>query len=151
MLKTQQAFDAGFERRYDAILIDEGQDFTLGWWNLLREHALEPDGEMLLVTDPTQDIYDKRTLANEERMVGAGFTGPWTELKGSYRMPTDMVQLANTFAEQHIEGERLTATRHGGSGRHRRDRKPIGAPVDQPRERSRHGCRDRSRSRAAAP
>ena len=34
--------------RYDAILVDEGQDFQPTWWNALRQ-ALNAGGEMLLV------------------------------------------------------------------------------------------------------
>lgn len=96
-------------RRYDAVLIDEGQDFTLEWWNLLRRHVVTADGEMLLVADPTQDVYDKRSWTDEDEMRGAGFSGPWTELKGSYRMPGDLVPLANTFASKYLHGERLSA------------------------------------------
>lgn len=106
--RAQQAFAAGFERRYDAVLIDEGQDFTLDWWNLLRHHVVRPDGEMLLVADPTQDIFGKRAWTDEEQMLGAGFSGPWTELKGSYRMPVDMVPFANAFAARYLDGERLS-------------------------------------------
>ena len=43
--------------RYDAVLVDEGQDFQLEWWNLLRHCVLRDGGEMLLVADRTQDIY----------------------------------------------------------------------------------------------
>ena len=45
---------------------------------------------MLLVADPTQDVYDKRAWTDEEQMLGAGFSGPWTELHGSYRLPSDL-------------------------------------------------------------
>ncbi len=80
------------------MLIDEGQDFTLDWWNMLRHHVVAEDGEMLLVADPTQDVYDKQAWTDEERMLGAGFSGPWTELNGSYRLPSDLVPMANAFA-----------------------------------------------------
>ncbi|MEZ5249979.1 MAG: hypothetical protein R2713_12440 [Ilumatobacteraceae bacterium] len=32
---------------FDAVLVDEGQDFSLKWWNFLREHVVRPGGEML--------------------------------------------------------------------------------------------------------
>ena len=109
VLEATEACEAGLNRRYDAVLIDEGQDFTLAWWTLLREHIVRPDGEMLLVADPTQDVYDKKAWTDEESMRGAYFSGPWTELKGSYRMPSDLVPLANRFAERYVDGERLIA------------------------------------------
>ncbi len=105
--KAQQAFDLGFVRTYDAVLVDEGQDFTLDWWNLLRHHVVVDGGEMLLVADPTQDVYDKKAWTDEAQMLGAGFSGPWTELHGSYRLPSDLVPMANHFASRYLDGEHI--------------------------------------------
>jgi len=107
--KAEQALLAGHGPTYDAVLIDEGQDFTLEWWNLLRHHIVTPDGEMLLVADPTQDVYEKQSWTDNQQMLDAGFSGRWTELKGSYRMPGDMVPIANAFAQRYITGERISA------------------------------------------
>lgn len=107
--RARQACEAGFRTEYDTVLVDEGQDFTLDWWNLLRHHVVHPDGEMLLVVDPTQDVYEKRSWTDEDQMLGSGFSGPWTELKGSYRLPSDVVPIANRFAERYLGGERLQA------------------------------------------
>lgn len=107
VITADRAFKRGFRNRFDAVLVDEGQDFTLEWWNLLRNYVVEPDGEMVLVADPTQDIFDKKAWTDEQQMLGAGFSGPWTELKGSYRMPTDIVPFANEFAKRYLDGERL--------------------------------------------
>ncbi len=97
-----EAFRLGFGPRFDAVLVDEGQDFSLKWWNLLRQHVCRPDGELLLVADPTQDVYGQRAWTDEERMLGAGFSGPWTELRGSYRMPPDLTPLVAEFAQLHL-------------------------------------------------
>ena len=43
------------------------------------------------------------------RMLGAGFSGPWTELEGSYRMPADLVPIVNEFAGRFLDGELLVA------------------------------------------
>jgi hypothetical protein len=107
--RAVEACEAGYEHRFDAVLVDEGQDFTLDWWNFLRAHVVRPDGEMLLVADPTQDVYDQQAWTDEAHMIGAGFSGKWTELEGSYRMPADLVPLTNRFAERHLDGERLRA------------------------------------------
>ena len=107
--RAADACAAGYQRHFDAVLIDEGQDFTLEWWTLLRKHVVRGDGEMLLVADPTQDVYEKKAWTDEETMRGAFFSGPWTELKGSYRMPRDLVPLANEFASRYVDGERLIA------------------------------------------
>lgn len=109
VIEAKAALAAGHGPTFDAVLIDEGQDFTLEWWNMLRHHVVADDGEMLLVADPTQDVYEKRSWTDEDEMRGAGFSGPWTELKGSYRMPSDLVPLTNSFAARYLSGDRLEA------------------------------------------
>ena len=83
--KAASVLQQGHRCRYDAVLVDEGQDFELAWWQMLRDHVVAPDGEMLLVADPTQDIFNKQAWTDEERMIGSGFSGQWTDLAGSYR------------------------------------------------------------------
>ena len=47
------------EKRYDAIIIDEGQDFKLHWWAAVEELLADKDSSHLYVFhDPNQDIYD---------------------------------------------------------------------------------------------
>jgi superfamily I DNA/RNA helicase len=105
--QARDAMAVGYRCRFDAVLIDEGQDFTLEWWNFLRDYVVAAGGEMLLVADPTQDVYEQRAWTDEAKMLGAGFSGPWTELTGSYRMPTDMVPIANAFAAKYLDGEHI--------------------------------------------
>lgn len=96
-------------KKYDAILVDEGQDFTLEWWNFLRNYVRSDttNGEMLLVADISQDIYGRRAWTAEKEMLNAGFRGPWTELGGSYRLPVDFIpvvaEFASTFIGEDIE------------------------------------------------
>ncbi len=93
--------------KYDAILVDEGQDFNLEWWSLLRE-AVRPGGEMLLVADRTQDIYNKASAWTEATMEGAGFRGGWVTLDTSYRLSAKGVELAREFAQQFLPAEATT-------------------------------------------
>jgi hypothetical protein len=104
--EAANAYKLGHGPVFDAVLVDEGQDFTLEWWNLLRDHVCRRDGEMLLVSDPTQDLYDKRAWTDEEHIAGAGFSGPWIELEGSYRIPSDIVPITNEFSLRYLDGER---------------------------------------------
>ncbi len=108
--QAANAYAHGHGPVFDAVLVDEGQDFTLEWWNLLRDHVCRPGGEMLLVSDPTQDLYDKRAWVEEDSMAGAGFSGPWAELEGSYRIPDDLVPIANEFSLRYLDGERLAVS-----------------------------------------
>lgn len=86
---------------YDAVLVDEGQDFLPNWWNVLRK-VCKKDGEMLLVADTTQDIYGTAKSWTDESMKGAGFSGGWAELKVSYRLPPLVLDYARKFATQFL-------------------------------------------------
>jgi hypothetical protein len=105
VLKTRAVFEAGYERRFDAVLVDEGQDFTVDWWNLLREHVVQPDGEMLLVADSTLDLYGKSTWDDPDALAAAGFTDPWIRMTSSYRMAPDLVRSTNEFARSFIDDD----------------------------------------------
>ncbi|MBF0586720.1 NERD domain-containing protein [Prosthecochloris sp. N3] len=97
---------SGAMPRYDAILVDEGQDFRPSWWQTLRL-ALKAGGEMVLVADKTQNIYATAAAWTEETMANAGFRGPWAELKISYRLPPAVVALVSRFAEEFLTDEEI--------------------------------------------
>lgn len=87
---------------WDAILVDEGQDLRLSWWDSLRS-TLRRDGtgEMLLCADSTQNVYGLVPWTGVE-MSGAGFRGKWLELETSYRMPATLCALAKRFVESFL-------------------------------------------------
>ena len=87
--------------RYDAILVDEGQDFLPDWWDSLR-HASRPGGEMVLAADLAQDVFGHASSWTANRMSGAGFAGKWTDLGASHRMPLPLIPLARAFAKQFL-------------------------------------------------
>ncbi len=89
------------DMRYDAIFVDEGQNFQPDWWELLRRLCRD-GGEMILVADSTQDLYEKSRLWTDQAMTGAGFSGPWSELDTSYRLPMALLDLAAKFAERYL-------------------------------------------------
>ena len=84
--------------RYDAVLVDEGQDYRLEWWQTLR-NAVKPNGEVLLVADRTQNVYGTDASLTEQAMTGAGFSGPWKELRDSHRLPPEMEPILRAFAD----------------------------------------------------
>jgi ribosomal protein L18E len=94
---------------YDAIMVDEGQDFYLEWWQCLRLALKEGEdedghsiGEMLLAADATQDLYGTASAWTDEAMNGAGFRGPWFELEASYRMPPALIPLISLFVDEYL-------------------------------------------------
>jgi hypothetical protein len=105
LVKTDHVLGHGFERPFDAVLVDEGQDFGLGWWNLLRDRVLRPGGEMLLVADPMVDLYGKSSWATPSTLESAGFTEPWIVMTGSYRMAPELIESTNLFAREHLSDE----------------------------------------------
>jgi hypothetical protein len=109
VVKARDVFAAGFEQRYDAVLVDEGQDYTVEWWNLLREHVVRPDGEMLLVADSTVDLYGRSKWDDPESLAAAGFTEPWILMTSSYRMAPELVRSTNEFARSFIAGDAVVS------------------------------------------
>jgi hypothetical protein len=103
--KTRSVFAAGFERRFDAVLVDEGQDFTLDWWELLRTHVVRPQGEMLLVADSTVELYGASAWDGPDALAAAGFTEPWIHMTRSYRMAPDLVRATNEFARSYVAAD----------------------------------------------
>ncbi|MCL2076272.1 MAG: UvrD-helicase domain-containing protein [Betaproteobacteria bacterium] len=93
-------------QKYDAILVDEGQDVRPSWWKVLRM-VCQPGGEMILVADTTQDIYGVAKSWTEEAMIGAGFSGGWSVLKVSYRLPFGAVGEIRRFADQFLPKDTL--------------------------------------------
>lgn len=102
----QEDVEARVMPKYDAILVDEGQDFRPSWWQTLRL-ALNEGGEMVLVADKTQNIYATAAAWTEDTMANAGFRGPWSELKVSYRLPPAVVPLVGRFAEEFLADEEI--------------------------------------------
>ena len=98
----QDRSDKGYPPRYDAILVDEGQDFTVHWWETL-EKALIPDGEMLFVADTTQNVYGRDFTWLKEEMSTGGFRGPWFELGPSYRLPSRLIIILQRFADEFLD------------------------------------------------
>lgn len=88
-------------RTYDAILVDEGQDYNPRWWNILRR-LLNKDGEMLLVADTTQDIYGTGVLWTDVAMKDCGFSGEWAKLNRTYRLPYVLIPFIQEYATQYI-------------------------------------------------
>lgn len=95
----------GLIEKYDAVLVDEGQDFRPAWWNALRK-VCHKNGEMLLVADATQDVYGTARSWTDEAMNGAGFPGGrWAELQTCYRLPPSALEIAREFARRYLPSD----------------------------------------------
>ncbi|MGV8027431.1 MAG: AAA family ATPase [Thermotogaceae bacterium] len=85
---------------FDAILIDEGQDFCWNWYDLLSSY-LSPNNELVLFTDSRQNIYGRESWIDKP-MRKVQFRGAWNELKDSFRIKGILVDELNRFATQYM-------------------------------------------------
>lgn len=93
--------EVGSMPKYDAILVDEGQDYRPLWWETLRR-ACNPGGEMVLVADKTQNIYGTAGAWTDDVMSGSGFSGPWLQLDICYRLTPSYIPYIMKFAERFL-------------------------------------------------
>jgi superfamily I DNA/RNA helicase len=100
---SQEARDRGETKGvvYDAVLVDEAQDFRLSWWKVVAS-SVGQGGEKILCADVTQNLYGTAQVWTDEAMLGAGFRGRWAELKTSYRLPPQIVPYIRTYAEEFL-------------------------------------------------
>ncbi|MBJ6359732.1 3'-5' exonuclease [Paenibacillus sp. GCM10012307] len=81
--------------KYDAILIDEGQDFEPAWLELLSK-VLNPDTQsLLLVEDKAQNIFKRKTSLAAS--TGLDFRGRSKILSINYRNTAQIVNFAWDF------------------------------------------------------
>lgn len=85
--------------KYDAILIDEGQDYSWQWYNFLSKF-LNNRNELFLVCDEKQNIYGRELSWIDGKMENVQFRGRWSELNTIHRLPRKISQLANKFSNE---------------------------------------------------
>lgn len=87
--------------RYDAILIDEGQDFEPEWLELIA-HVLNPDTQsLLLVEDRAQNIFRRKSSLAQN--TGLDFRGRSKILTINYRNTAQIIQFAWTFFQENSQ------------------------------------------------
>lgn len=87
---------------YDAILIDEGQDYYFEWYELLTQYFLSSRDELVVVCDKKQNIYQRELLWLDKRANRGGlekFKDDYIDLKVSYRLPQTVAEITNEFSE----------------------------------------------------
>ncbi len=87
-------------RRYDAILIDEGQDYHVEWYQMLRA-CLTKRNEVVVVCDKKQNIYGRDMDWLDKRRSGVEQFGDWIELKTIVRLPERVARLAREYSERY--------------------------------------------------
>ncbi len=105
IIETYKSRDSRL-KEYDAIVVDEGQDLSLDWWNTLAS-SVKDEGERFLAYDKTQNIYGRARVWTEEAMEGAGFSGRPMSLKHGYRLARELIPIAQDYADNFMKGEEV--------------------------------------------
>lgn len=73
--------------QYDTIIVDEVQDFTTEWLDMLRKYFLANNGRFILLGDGEQNIFS-RDLDQEVKMprVNGFSNSPWRPMSDRYRL-----------------------------------------------------------------
>lgn len=81
-------------KKYDAVFIDEIQDYHRSWMDIVKRFYRDPDGDYVLFGDVKQNIYDNPT---ENKDVITNVLGRPIELKRCFRSFNKISDLAKAF------------------------------------------------------
>lgn len=88
--------------KYATILIDEGQDFHIEWFNFIKDFLLEENGEYVICADEKQNVY-KNEL--DDNKVRTNILGRWNELNESYRLSGNIKEVVKNFQKKYFHLE----------------------------------------------
>jgi superfamily I DNA/RNA helicase len=91
---------AGEAQHYDAVFVDEAQDFSRSWFQCAKLALKEPDdGDLLIVGDGSQSLYRRRRFTWAEAGVNAvGRTiNKRFDLDKNYRNTREILKVAAAF------------------------------------------------------
>lgn len=95
---------SGLRGTYDAILVDEAQDFDPTWFQALLTLMRDPEnGDLLIVGDGTQGIYKSRRIT--WKSLGINAQGRTSYLRRNYRNTREIVRVAALYAPNTQEAE----------------------------------------------
>jgi hypothetical protein len=97
--KVLEVINKGDYIKYDAIFIDEGQDYYIEWYNMLC-HFLTNRDEVVVVCDKKQNIYNREMEWLDKRRSGVEKFGEWIELKTIVRLPEKIAGITRVFSEK---------------------------------------------------
>jgi hypothetical protein len=88
--------ETGATPRYDAILVDEGQDLSDDMVRVIARLLAPGSGRLTIALDESQDIYHRRTASWKE--LGVQAQGRRSGLRATYRNSREITALAAKFA-----------------------------------------------------
>ena len=80
--------------KYEAIFIDEIQDYKQEWIEIIKKYFLKENGEFVVFGDEKQNIYNRKL---ENKKPNTTIVGAWNLLKESFRLDSKIASLAEKF------------------------------------------------------
>jgi hypothetical protein len=87
---------------FDLVVIDEAQNILVENWNAMKMTLKSDVSRAVIVADHSQSLYGDRPWT-DTRMPG--FSGAWSRLSGSHRIPSNCVTLIHEFAQTFPPGD----------------------------------------------
>jgi hypothetical protein len=97
--------------KFQAIFIDEAQDFEYDWFKIIKNCFLAENGEYVLFADEKQNIY-KRKMGRDKKPE-TNIPGSWKELKNTHRINNGLIQIINSFQKEFLS-KKYTYEQIGG-------------------------------------
>jgi hypothetical protein len=99
--------DANLRGQFDAVLIDEAQDWPCSWFQCAKLALKEPDtGDLLIVGDGSQSLYRKRDFKWADAGIHASGRVIYRkfDLHSNYRNTAEMLRVARPFSTRATGG-----------------------------------------------
>lgn len=89
-------------RPYDAVLIDEIQDYKREWMDIIKTYFRDPNGDYVLFGDVKQNIYSMPVVQKD---VATNVSGRPVELKYCFRSDYKICNVAQAFQQLRFRGK----------------------------------------------
>ncbi|MEZ7766120.1 NERD domain-containing protein [Haemophilus parahaemolyticus] len=86
--------------KYDTIIIDEVQDYSVSWIKLINNYFLEKDSEYVVFGDEKQNIYHREL--SDDKSPYTQISGAWSKLKETFRLSSEITNISQKFQEQFL-------------------------------------------------
>lgn len=90
---------AKFEK-FQAIFIDEAQDFEYEWFKIIKNCFLAENGEYVVFADEKQNIYKRKM--GQDKKPETNIRGRWKGLKNTHRINSGLIQIINSFQKEFL-------------------------------------------------
>jgi len=94
-------FEGGSPRRYDAVFIDEVQDYEENWLRIVEKYFLKEDGLFMVCGDVSQNIY-KKEMGIDKLPIIPHMNWKWRGLTNSYRSKGNVLEVAQVFEKEYL-------------------------------------------------